>query len=250
MIKKEQNGIYWLEFELLTEIKTLKHGVFLRHGGQSQGAFASLNLSYFSGDNEQHVTENLNKVKAILNVDYLAKCHLVHGTGCLEIRDCRETTVPECDALTTACRHIGLLITHADCQAAIIYDPIHHAIANVHAGWRGSVKNIYAEVVRQMACRYKSRPEDLIVGISPSLGPQDAEFIHFEKEIPKKYWKFQTRPNYFDFWNISRSQLEEIGVLPHHIEIAEISTFSNPEDFFSYRREKISGRHGTITMLH
>ena len=87
------------------------------------------------------------------------------------------------------------------------------------------------------------------MGISPSLGPQSAEFTHYRHELPESFWAFQINPNYFNFWEISRWQLETEGILPHHIQIAEIDTRSTPEDYFSYRREKISGRHGSFIEL-
>lgn len=146
-------------------------------------------------------------------------------------------------------KNVGLMIKHADCQAAIFYDPLHHAVANVHCGWRGNVKNIYREIVEAMGQRYGSRPQDLLVGISPSLGPQASEFRNYIKELPKSFWEFQIKPLYFDLWEISKQQLMGCGILSHHIEIAKICTFSTPEDCFSYRREKRSGRHATIVAL-
>lgn len=149
----------------------------------------------------------------------------------------------------TDVKGLGLLITHADCQAAIFYDPVHRALANVHSGWRSSVQNIYLETIHKMRERYGSRPEDLRVGISPSLGPEAAEFRDFKTLFPEPFWSFQTKAEYFNFWEISRWQLISAGVLPHHIEIAGICTYSTPKDWFSYRREPCSGRHGTIAAL-
>ena len=51
----------------------------------------------------------------------------------------------------------GLVIQHADCQAAIFFDPVRKAIANVHCGWRGSVCNIYAKTVEKITL-----PRDII----------------------------------------------------------------------------------------
>ena len=141
------------------------------------------------------------------------------------------------------------MIKHADCQAAIFYDPVHKALANVHCGWRGNVKNIYRVAVQKMKFTFGTNPKDLLVGISPSLGPDHSEFIHYQTEWPEEFWRFQVRPNYLDLWAIARDQLEQCGLLPHHIEVAGICTFANPQDFFSHRRDKITGRHATVAML-
>jgi YfiH family protein len=141
------------------------------------------------------------------------------------------------------------MISHADCQAAIFYDPIQKAIANVHSGWRGNIQNIYASTILKMQQMYGSKPQNLLVCISPSLGPQSAEFTNFQNELPEAFWKFRTPPHHFDFWQISQYQLEESGVLPSHIQIAEIDTLSNPQDYFSYRHSKICGRNATVCAL-
>jgi polyphenol oxidase len=249
MILKEKNGIAWLEFELFSEFKDLQHGIFLRHGGVSEGPFSSLNFSLRSGDAPSHVETNRQLVKDLFQLHQWANSHLNHGAQTAVIDANNFNNVHVCDALITKEQAIGLLITHADCQAAIFYDPTNRVLANVHAGWRGNVQNIYAQVIEVLMHQFNCRPENLFVGISPSLGPDDAEFIHYRTEFPPHFWAYETKQNYFNLWEISRSQLEEKGILPQHNQIAEISTLSNPEDYFSYRRTPLSGRHGTLAAL-
>jgi len=246
MLRKKKGGVRWLEFELFADIPNLRHGVFLRQGGVSTGDYSSLNLSYDSGDNPHHVRENLRKVQKVLKVDDLVCIRQEHGKHVTEAIG-NEAFIG--DAFTTETPGRALVIRHADCQAAIFYDPIHHAVANVHSGWRGSVQNIYAATIDFMRVSYGTQPENLLVGISPSLGPNHAEFVNYRQELPESFWEFQVKPNYFDFWGISTMQLRGCGVLPHHIEIAGICTYSHPEDYFSYRRDKARGRHGTIVTL-
>lgn len=249
MIRKEKDGIAWLEFELLADFNQLQHGVFLRHGGVSTGSFASLNFSSLSGDNISHVETNREKVREIFQIPVWAKCRLEHGCRVVSVNFKNADDLHLCDAAATSERGIGLVVTHADCQAAIFYDPIQHVLANVHSGWRGNVQNIYAETVDFMKRNFLCSPENLLVCISPSLGPEDAEFINYRTEFPSEFWPFEVKPNYFNLWEISRWQLQQKGILPHHIQIAEINTYSNPNDYFSYRRSPISGRHGTIAAL-
>lgn len=252
MIHKNREGIEWLEFELLSEFSNLSHGVLLRHGGFSTDSFGSLNLG-FSLDNpieNEQVKMNRQKVQKVLGLNNFNDCKLEHGDTIIEITPHISECRPICDALSTKQLNISLFITHADCQAALFYDPKNRVIANVHAGWRGNVKNIYEKTVNHMREQYGSKPQNLLVCVSPSLGPQEAEFVHYRSELPEKFWKYQIKPHYFDLWNISKDQLTEAGVLEDHIQIAGISTLSNPKDFFSYRREKVSGRNATfITQL-
>jgi polyphenol oxidase len=242
MIRKKQGSIEWLEFELLADIPNLLHGVLLRHGGVSAIPFDSLNLGGGVGDAEEAIAANYSRVREIFPFEKLFSGRQTHGIHLLEVPLEDSQIEKSCDGLITSVPNIGLLIKQADCQAAIFYDPMRQLVANIHCGWRGSVQNIYAKTVAKMG----GCPKNLLVCISPSLGPMAAEFKNYLKELPPAFFPFQRRPTYFDFWAISRMQLEEAGVLPHHIEIAEMCTYTNPADFFSYRRDRITGRQGTL----
>ena len=222
------------------------HGSFSRHGGVSQGEFESLNLAFSSGDDPEAVKRNRQIACEKLNVQTLVSLQQVHSDRVVEANPEQQL---EADALITNRPQLGLLILHADCQAAIIYDPMNHALANVHCGWRGNVQNIYAQTIMQMCGAYGSKPEDLLVAISPSLGPRAAQFVNYKEEFPNCYWDFQ-EDHHFDLWELSRYQLIAAGVLPHHIEVSGICTYSNPDSYFSYRRVQKSGRHGTIAFLN
>lgn len=253
MIRKEKNGIAWLEFHLLSHIPEIRHAIFLRNGGASAPPFGTLNLSFEVGDKASAVLQNLQDATQILSMDSYVSLKQEHGKKVHRV-DCSHFERKIGDSFATDIPGIGLLITHADCQAAIFYDPVNHAIANVHSGWRGSVQNIYAETVHFMQTQYTSKPENLLVCISPSLGPNHAEFIHYRNELPESFWNYQIKENYFDFWEISKMQLKNAGVLDKHIEIASLDTYEHPDAFFSYRRDKNTGRNGTfvglIDLLH
>lgn len=237
----------WHAFEILKECKELVHGVFMRHGGVSKGSLFSLNMGFSVGDHPANVEVNISRALKALNIPSYCRVKQVHGKIVVEAFP--GLGPKEGDGLMTDRPDLGLLITHADCQAAIFYDPIHRVIANVHCGWRGNVINIYGETVVTLKKRYGSKPQDLLVAISPSLGPLAAEFQHYRKELPEHFWHFQVKPFYFDLWEISRWQLKEAGLLDHHIEIARICTYSNQEAWFSYRRNKLAGRHGAFVAL-
>lgn len=249
MLRKEENNITWLEFELFAPIKNLTHRLYLKHGGFSENEFCSLNFSYQVGDSSKNVDSNIDKVKRQLNDTPLYKAQLEHGANVAVVHGINHKIKNKFDGMITEKVDLGLLITHADCQAAIFYDPKEHVVANIHCGWRGNVLNIYNTTIKKMKKIFGSKPENLLVGISPSLGPKHAEFIHYQKEFPKNFWDYQEKKEHFNLWEISRDQLLKAGVLPHHIEIAEICTYENSSDFFSYRRDKRCGRLGTIVKI-
>ena len=246
-MQQHTNGsLIWLTFDLFSQFPNLVHGVFLRHGGVSGKNFHSLNFGLIEEDLPENVWTNRTLALAALNITHA--CYLWQRHGKKIVR-ANPYHLEEGDAMTTNHIDLGLMIQHADCQAAIFYDPIHHCVANVHCGWRGNVQNIYQETILSMRTLYGTQPEDLFVGISPSLGPEASEFINFNTELPKSFYPFQFKPTYFDFWEISRWQLITCGILPHHIEIAGRCTCSNPSDFFSYRYAKVTGRNATLVAL-
>lgn len=247
MIRKCKKGIEWLEFHLLQPYK-VKHGVFLRSGGASSGPFSSLNFSGAGGDVKEDVFENRRLLREVVELDHLSFVNQVHGKEVV-IVERGHLEPPSADGMITREKGVGLCVQHADCQATLLYDPLHHVIAAVHAGWRGNVLNIYKSAVDKLQTQFGTNPKDLIACISPSLGPSHAEFIHYQNEFPSSFWKFQVKPNYFNLWEIARFQLEEIGVLKGHIEIASLCTYATPNDFFSFRRDKVTGRNVTLAAL-
>jgi polyphenol oxidase len=244
MLRNKRESIEWLEFEIFQDFPQIAHAIFLRHGGVSPAPYHELNLGG-AGDDQHHIHVNRSRIKKIMECASFVGGHQVHGADVREV-PFEIADDEKCDGLFTSKENVGLMIRHADCQAAIIYDPIENIIANVHAGWRGNVQNIYQAAALRLKSRFGSKPENLIVGITPSLGPCCAQFINFETELPRSFWEYQIKPLYFDLWEISRRQWLDAGVLPHHLQIACICTFCNKSDYFSYRRDKPTGRHATI----
>lgn len=239
----------WLEFELLESYPHIAHGVFLRHGGVSKGASATLNLGNGTSDHHETVLANRNLVRKAIDVPVLIFPHQSHGMNVERVTQKNQDKTFHADALFTTEKNIALGVTHADCQAAIFYDPVHEAVGVAHAGWRGMAQNIYARMMEAMQRDIGSQPQNIIVCIGPSLGPDHAEFKNYKQELPQDFWSFQVTPLHFDFWAIARKQLNTLGILDKNIEITENCTVCNPKDFFSYRREKDTGRHGTIVAL-
>lgn len=249
MFLSVNDGIYSLEFELLSYEKKLKHKIFLKHGGFSKSEYSSLNFSYSVGDEVECVKNNLNKVKATLPSVPIIIGKYSHGNKLHEVRKEALQRDGDYDGLITEVPFLGLAVTHADCQAGIIYDPIKHKVANIHCGWRGNTALIYTKAIQYMKDRWGCSPENMLVGISPSLGPNHSEFIHFKDEFPKHLHSYANQSSYVDLWKMTEDELISNKILPHHIEMARICTYSDSKNFFSYRRDKITGRHMTLVYL-
>lgn len=228
-------------------LPTVSSATFSRHGGTSEAPYHSRNVGLHVGDDELRVLCNRALIKGALGLERLVSAKQVHGDSVLNVDwlpDADEE-YPDHDALMTNIPEIGLMIQQADCQAVMLYDAEHGAVANIHSGWRGSVANIIAKTVAAMTAAYGTRPAALLAAISPSLGPCCGEFIQYRTELPLPFHAYQVQPNHFDFWAISRDQLRDTGVRIEHIEIAGRCTVCDG-NYFSYRRERVTGRFASV----
>jgi YfiH family protein len=246
------DGLRYYRSPLLAAQPDVVHGFFTRQGGVSTGPYHSLNVSYAVGDGREPVAENLSRIQQALELDGLASAAQVHGDRAAVITaagQARLADIPAVDVLVTTVPGLGLIIKQADCQAVMFYDPVNRVVANVHCGWRGQVHHILSETVSLLKDRFGSRPADLYAAIGPSLGPCCAEFHNFRREFPPSLWRYQVRPTHFDLWRLSRDQLAAAGLSPARIDLAGLCTRCGAEDFYSYRREKVTGRQGAVIAL-
>ena len=228
----------------------LFHGVFNRLGGVSHAPWDSRNVSFGLGDRPEHVRANRERIKKSLGCAHLVSAGQVHGSDVYIVKETPEEDfeVNGFDALITNIGGIGLMIQQADCQGVMLFDPRKRAVGIAHAGWRGSVADIVSRTVSAMNFAYATDPVDLIAAISPSLGPCCAEFVNYINELPLSFHGYQVRPNYFDFWAISHDQLCSAGVKSENIHATHICTRCT-QDYFSYRRDKETGRFASVIGL-
>jgi hypothetical protein len=252
-----QNGASFFQFENLKKIQEIRHGIFTRHFGHSTGPFQSLNVSRGLGDPADNVRKNRQLISRAIGGQDLVFAEQVHGDQAVILNSKNsdsyggiDRAIGIGDALVTNVSNKFLTIQLADCQSILLYDPIQRVVANIHAGWRGSIKNILGRTVAVMKKYFKCTSADIIAGIGPSLGPCCAEFVNYRKEIPQIFWHYKSSADHFDFWTISRDQLVDAGVLSENIETGNICTKCNTKTFFSYRGEGQTGRFASVIGLN
>jgi polyphenol oxidase len=246
------NGVKLYRFPQLATFSEVIHGVFTRQGGVSREPYHSLNVSLAVGDLPSRVEENQRRLQKTLELDRLISATQVHGLNEAVIKGgytVPQGEIPEVDILITAQPGLGLVIKQADCQAVMFYDPEHRVVAQAHCGWRGQVGGILSETVSRLRFHFHSRPEALQAAIGPGLGPCCAEFRHYRREFPPELWQYQARPGYFDLWRLSFDQLTAAGLKPDHIEVAGLCTRCRTREFFSYRRDGVTGRQAAVIAL-
>lgn len=226
---------------------------FTRWGGVSSAPYHELNVGFSVGDDPDAVVENRQKIVGITGCLSLISSAQAHGDRIDLINSSLDGRIDEdvikgADGLLTNKRGIALMIQHADCQAVVFFDPVRSVIANIHCGWRGSVLNIPAKAVAAMAGHFGSRPRDIWVAVSPSLGPCCAEFKGWNGVLPNEFLSFKTADDHFDFWSITKAQLMASGIFAEKIFLSRCCTFCK-NDYYSYRRERKTGRCATVVML-
>ncbi len=245
-MKKELfNGLPLWQFDIL---KNQTHFVTSRHGGISPSPFDGLNLSKSAGDSLDNVFENRRLLAQSIGLEaddlvFVNQCHSAEIAIITEKSDPKQAI--EADAMVTNLLGLCICVMGADCVPVLIYDPVRKVVAAVHAGWKGTVASILSKTLEKMHVIYGSQFADLIVAIGPSISQAKYEvgeevYLKFKEafgqEIEPIFKHDKTTNKYFpDLWLANKMQALKLGVLEKNIEIAEICTYSNPDEFFSAR---------------
>lgn len=233
----------------------IQHAVFTRLGGHSQGPFYSLNVGHTVGDDPACVEANHRAIYTALRIkpERVVTGRQMHS--CRIVRVHREDAgriIGPADALITTEQGLVLLQRYADCVPVLLAGP--GVIGIAHAGWRGTVAHIAAKTALAMAEAAGCRPEEIVAGIGPSIGPCCFEvgeevisavgraFARGEHLISRQG---DGGKAYVDLWEANAHQLRQVGV--RHIEIAQVCTRCHKDLYFSHRGD--GGRTGRFAAL-
>ncbi len=228
-----------------------------RSGGYSKGPYEEGNISYTVGDDPLDVSDNRINLAASLELPYLAEVHQVHGDVLVFEPDAVALdrspvppAMPEGDGLATTRPGLGLVIKTADCQPVLVAHRDGRHVAALHVGWRGNRIAFIQSAIAAFCARYDLRPQDLSAVRGPSLGPERSEFVNFATEWGEEFadW-FDRSQKTMNLWELTRSQLQEAGLRRERIFGLDLCTWSLPEKFFSYRRERVCGRQASVIWI-
>ena len=221
-----------------------------RRGGGSLPPYDGANLSFDVGDAPAQVAANRRALAESLGLRQLCELKQVHG----DVLHLDPAATPleafasagaslEGDALATARPGLALCIKTADCQPVLLAHESGRFVAALHVGWRGNVLNLPGSAVARLCTQYACRPEELYAVRGPSLGPEQAQFLHFAQEFGQEFLPFFNRKaDTVDLWRLTRFQLETAGLKPERIFGIDRCTRSHPQEFFSYRAARVTGR--------
>jgi YfiH family protein len=243
--------------------------VTTRHGGVSAGPYDSLNLGAQVGDDLEAVRQNRSRVAASLGVDRLTIAAQQHtnrvavvdranaGRGHSGVAG-SQSAFPATDGLITDLPGIALAVVVADCAPVVLFDPVHRAIGVAHCGRMGTVRGMLPNTVEAMAATFGTAPEDLLVGIGPTIRAESYEVGDAEAaEMAAAFGADAagllkpTRPGHctLDVVGGLRIQLRRAGVKDANVHDMGIDTRTATDEFFSHRAARPSGRFAAVALL-
>ncbi|NLN75817.1 MAG: peptidoglycan editing factor PgeF [Armatimonadetes bacterium] len=237
-------------------------GFSTRTGGVSKPPYHSLNLSLAVGDDRDDVLANRRLFASGLGVDAAAIVvpDQIHsnrvaivtqsdaGSGAIDHCD----AVPATDALITNTVGLPLALHFADCVGILFLDPVNSAIGAAHAGWRGTAANIVQVVIDAMKCEFGTYTANLLAAICPAIEGNcyevgDDVAYHFEEMFSGDKSVLGRCEN--TKWRVDLKMancvlLRRAGVREMNVALSRQCTSCRDDEFFSYRRDGVTGRMG------
>lgn len=247
------------KFEIFQSIANIEHFVTTREHGNTDSPIGGFNLSYKVNDVIQNVTDNRNFLANSLQVS-LQHLFIPVQTHSVNIQIVTSKTsvnsLENTDALITAEKNIAIATMAADCVPILVYDYKNQIAAAIHAGWKGTLGRILEKTIATMVNKLGAETKNMKVGIGPSIcekvyevGNEVAnEFNLFEDSEKQKIVLPHTNPEkkYLNLQVANQLQALKVGVKPENIQIANLCTYSNPDQFYSARYFKNNcGRFAT-----
>lgn len=259
LIEKENMYLYEDEKIIL--------GFTKRTGGYSKEPFKSNNFSFSVGDDLKTVLKNRKKLAKQLNCTledfvFLNQKHTNNvyittakdkGKGAFNLND----SINEFDAQITKDKNIVITTFHADCVPILLTNEKRNFVSVVHAGWEGTSKEVLTNTIQKIN-ELGITSEEIIAIIGPAscktnyIVKQDViDQINLIKDlkITKCYTKINEEDFLLDVKKVNYLQLVKANVLENNITIMKEGTTTDLNKFFSFRKEKQTGRMIAFAML-
>lgn len=248
---------------VLGELDGIRHGFMTRHGGVSEGLYASLNCGIGSNDDPQRVRENRKRALALAGLEggELLTAYQIHSPDVAVVdRPWADGERPRVDAMVTRTRGLVLGALSADCVPVLFADPEAGVIGAAHAGWRGALTGVLPATVKAM-CELGARAARIRAGIGPCIGKASYE-VGAEFPAPflaqdaalARFFRPAARAGHhmFDIEGYVLAQLQALALAA--VEAAHRDTCGEAAAFFSYRRSVLNkepdyGRHVSLIGL-
>jgi len=219
-----------------------------RHGGVSGGPCSSFNVAVHVGDDARAVAENRARLRRHLPDEPLW-LDQVHGTAVVRA-DQSEQGAQADAAVTRRPRRVCAVMT-ADCLPLLLCDVAGTVVGIAHAGWRGLAAGVIEATVRAM----EHRGTELLAYLGPAIGPASFEvgaevraaFLAHDARASDAFVDAGEGKFLADIYRLARQRLAEAGV--RAVFGGGLDTFAETQRFFSFRRDRGSGRMASLIWL-
>ena len=226
-------------------------GTSTRLAGCSRPPYDGFNLAGHVGDDDESVRTNRERLRQLLQLP--AEPHWLtqsHSNRVIKITD--PTSSNNADA--AYCNRPGIIcaVLTADCVPILLCNRSGTEVAAIHAGWRGLCSNIINHTI---AC-FDSGSNELMAWIGPHISMEyyevrddvrDACINSLSATVAVAFSKTGTASWQADLGIITRLSLAKAGV--RDIHACNLCTFREQEYFYSYRREKNTGRTASLIWI-
>ena len=240
-----------------------------------------LNLGFTDWDTRENVLENRRRFQSVLGAKDLKLVALRQfHSDVISLIDSQPAEPCRADASITNRPGLLLAVQTADCVPVLLADPKTHAIAAIHAGWRGTLQRIVTKTIGRMQMEFGVQPENLLAAIGPAIGgccyevgtevasafaaqfPNASDFfdeLRTGDEPNPLQWLNMMPPGHqpppnkvlLDLRKANRSQLLEAGVPAGNISVSDLCTACRTDLLFSYRKEHTeTGRLMSVIAIH
>lgn len=228
--------------------ETVKTLVTTREKGVSQGIYHGLNLGDHVGDSWVDVAQNRTLVREALPSEphWLKQ---VHGTAVAYADQLKEQV--EADAAVATQANTICAVLTADCLPVLFCAADGSVVGAAHAGWRGLAAGVLEQTVEVMA----HPSAQIMAWLGPAIGPAAFEVGNevrqvFVDDLPSTASAFRAGKAgkwMADIYQLARLRLERIGVT--RIYGGDLCTYSDATRFYSYRRDGVTGRMGSLIWI-
>lgn len=222
----------------------------LRSGGVSVAPWDALNLGGHVGDDPLHVATNRQRLVAEASLPAMPRwLEQVHGTEVVRLPSARAEAL-QADACMTSDAGVVCAVMTADCLPVLFCSDDGREVAAAHAGWRG----LCAGVLENTLAQFASPASQIHAWLGPAIGPDAFEVggevrTAFMAKDGRAQLAFRPAgAKYFaDIWLLAQQRLQAAGV--KSVSMTRRCTFHENGEFFSFRRDGITGRMASLIWL-
>ncbi|WP_182027302.1 peptidoglycan editing factor PgeF [Vibrio rotiferianus] len=229
--------------------KNVKAFASTRVGGFSSAPYQGLNLGAHVGDDPSIVEKNRDWLAQQANMPSAPIwLNQTHSTVVAQV-SAPTTRVLDADGVFTSASNVVCSAMTADCLPVLLTNTQGTQVAAVHAGWRGLANGIVENTLELFS-------GEVMAWLGPAIGPQAFEvgedvlqaFVDFDSQAHQAFTPRDVEGKWLaDMSELATQRLNKLGIT--QVFDSGLCTFQDKEDFYSYRRDGVTGRQATFIWI-